>query len=221
MGMINNVTATTGTAAADANMKSSMGLGKDDFLKLFVAQLQNQDPLNPTSSDQLLSQMSSITLVEQSYNQNSNLTNVLAAQQNATAMSAAGLVGATIKANGNAISFDGTNATLMQINLGAAASSAKVVITDANGSTVATTTTGALSAGNQALSWDGKDSNGTTLPAGAYSFAVSATSANGTIVPVTTYTAGTVTGVSYSGSTPMLTIGAATVNLKDIITVGG
>ena len=221
MSMINNVTTTTGTAAEDANMKSTMGLSKDDFLKLFVAQLQNQDPLNPTSSDQLLSQMSSITLVEQSYNQNTNLTNVLAAQQNATAMSAVGLVGTNIKANGNALSFDGTNATNMQINLSTAASSAKVDILDANGKTVATTTTGALAAGNQTLSWDGADSSGNKLPAGAYSYAVSATSSTGRIVPVTTYTAGTVTGVSYSGSTPILTIGSAAVNLTDIISVGG
>ncbi len=221
MGMINSVTATTGTAAADANMKSTMGLNKDDFLNLFVAQLKNQDPLNPTNSDQLLSQLSSITQVEQSYNQNANLTALLTAQNNSAAMSAAGLIGATVQANGNAVSFDGSTPTTMQFNLSTAANSATVTIADSTGKTVATTTTGALAAGIQTLSWGGTDSSGNKLPAGTYTFSVNATTAGGSVVPSTTYTTGTVSGVSYSGATPTLTIGSATVNLADIIGVTG
>jgi len=221
MGMINSVTATTDTTAADANMKSTMGLGKDDFLKLFVAQLQNQDPLNPTSSDELLSQMSSITQVEQSYNTNTNLTNLLAAQNNSAAMSAAGFIGATIKANGNSVSFDGLTNASMLFNLGSAANSATVTIADANGNTVDTLTTGALSAGDQTLSWDGTDGNGTKLSAGTYTFTVNATTANGSIVSSTPYTSGQVTGVSYSGTSPTLMIGSASVNLADVIGVTG
>jgi len=221
MGMINSVTATTNTTAADASMKSSMGLGKDDFLKLFVAQLQNQDPLNPTSSDQLLSQMSSITQVEQSYNVNTNLTNLLAAQNNSAAMSAAGFIGGTIKANGNSVPFDGSTASTMLFNLESAANSATVTIADANGKTVDTLTTGALTAGDQTLSWNGTDSSGSKLPAGTYTFTVNATASDGRIVTSTPYTSGKVTGVSYSGTTPALTIGSATVNLADVIGVTG
>ena len=221
MGMINSVTATTDTTAADANMKSTMGLGKDDFLKLFVAQLQNQDPLNPTSSDQLLSQMSSITQVEQSYNTNTNLTNLLAAQNNSASMSAAGFIGATVKASGNSVSFDGSTASTMLFNLESAANSATVTISDANGKTVDTLTTGALTAGDQTLSWDGSNSTGTKVPAGTYTFTVNATTANGSIVSSTPYTSGKVTGVSYSGSSPVLMIGSATVNLADVTGVTG
>ncbi len=202
-------------------MKSTMGLGKDDFLKLFVAQLQNQDPLNPTSSDQLLSQMSSITQVEQSYNVNTNLTNLLAAQNNSASMSAAGFIGATIRANGSSISFDGTTNASMLFNLDSAANSATVTIADSNGNTVDTLTTGALAAGDQTLSWDGTDSNGTKLSAGMYTFTVNATTADGSIVSSTPYTSGKVTGVSYSGTSPTLMIGSAPVNLADVIGVTG
>jgi flagellar basal-body rod modification protein FlgD len=38
----------------------SMALNANDFIKMMVTQLQNQDPLQPTGSDQLLSQMSQI-----------------------------------------------------------------------------------------------------------------------------------------------------------------
>ncbi len=49
--MITNVTSTTDTAAADAAMKKSLGMNKDDFMKLFIAQLQYQDPLETSGPE--------------------------------------------------------------------------------------------------------------------------------------------------------------------------
>lgn len=49
-------------------------MGKDDFLKILVAQLQNQDPLEPMKPDQFLSQLSQLTQVEQLQNIASTLT---------------------------------------------------------------------------------------------------------------------------------------------------
>lgn len=43
---------------------SLYGLGKDDFLKLFLAQLQNQDPTNPVDDNQFLNQLSQLTMVD-------------------------------------------------------------------------------------------------------------------------------------------------------------
>jgi flagellar basal-body rod modification protein FlgD len=53
----------TGTAATTAKDKTSMG--KDDFLKLLVGQLKNQDPQNPTGSDDFMGQMAQFSRVEQ------------------------------------------------------------------------------------------------------------------------------------------------------------
>lgn len=221
MGMVSSATATTDTTVASAAMKKSMGLNKDDFLKLFVAQLQNQDPLNPTNSDQLLAQLSSLSTVEQAYNTNTNLQSLLTAQNNTAAMSAAGLIGANIKANGNAISFDGSTPATLQFNLDAAAGAGMITITDASGKPVGSTMIGPLAAGDQAVSWNGVDSNGKTLPAGTYRFSVDATKTDGTVVTATTYTTGKVNGVSYASGSPTLTIGSTAVNLSDVISVKG
>ena len=44
---------------------SKAGMGKDDFLKLLVGQLKNQDPQNPQGSDQFMGQMAQFSMVEQ------------------------------------------------------------------------------------------------------------------------------------------------------------
>jgi flagellar hook assembly protein FlgD len=59
------------------------------------------------------------------------------------------------------------------------------------------------------------------LPAGAYRFSVQATSASGASVAGSTYTTGRIDGVNISSGIPMLTIGATTVALTDVISVTG
>ena len=90
--MVNSVTSTTDTSAAAAAMKKSIGMNKDDFLKLFIEQLKYQDPLKPTDAEQMLSQLSQLTQVEQSYNTNTNLANLLTAQNNSNTMASVSFI---------------------------------------------------------------------------------------------------------------------------------
>ena len=75
--------------------KGSSGgeMGKDAFLKLFVAQLQHQDPMNPMNDSEFMGQMASFSTLEQ-------VSNLAAANQqmaaNQTATSAVGLIGRTV-----------------------------------------------------------------------------------------------------------------------------
>jgi flagellar basal-body rod modification protein FlgD len=218
--MVSTVTATTDTTAAAAAMKKSLGLNKDDFMKLFIAQLQYQDPLKPQDASAMLDQLSQISLVEQSYNTNTSLTNLLTAQNNSTIMNSVSFIGKSVKANGNAVSFDGASTASLQFNLSADATAAAITISDASGKTVRTGTLGDLAAGDSTITWDGRDNSGALLPAGAYSFAVKATSASGTALTATTYTTGRIDGVNLSGGAPQLTIGAASILLSDVLSMG-
>jgi flagellar basal-body rod modification protein FlgD len=75
--------------------KGSSGgdMGKDAFLKLFVAQLQHQDPMNPMNDSEFMGQMASFSTLEQ-------ITNLAAANDrvaaNLTSSSAIGLIGRTV-----------------------------------------------------------------------------------------------------------------------------
>jgi flagellar basal-body rod modification protein FlgD len=68
-------------------------LGKDDFMKLFVTQLQLQDPMSPMDNDQMVAQMSQLSTVEQLTNlaeTNGHMAESLAVSN------AVGLIGRTV-----------------------------------------------------------------------------------------------------------------------------
>lgn len=218
--MVSTVTAATDPTAAAASMKKSMGMNKDDFMKLFIAQLQYQDPLKPQDPSAMLDQLSQLSLVEQSYNSNTSLNKLLTAQNNSISLTAVSFIGKDVKANGNVATFDGSVPASLEFSLPSAASSAQVSIVDGSGHTVRSTALGSFKAGDNSVSWDGRDNSGVLLPAGAYKFAVTATSASGSAIDVTTYTTGKIDGVNLSGSIPQLTIGPTSIALGDVIRMG-
>lgn len=214
-------TSTATNAAAQAAMKKSMGMNKDDFMKLFIAQLQYQDPLKPQDPSAMLDQLSQLSLVEQSYNNNTALANLLTAQNNAANLSSVSFIGKEVKANGNSLLFDGSSPASLVFNQIVPTTSNEISITNAAGKVVRTLTTGSTAAGDTSLSWDGRDGNGVLLPAGNYSFSVKGKTVGGNDIAAATFTSGKISGITFASGTPMLTIGSITLPFADVISVKG
>jgi flagellar basal-body rod modification protein FlgD len=88
------LSSTTSTPTPTQLSRNTGGtLGKDDFLKLMVAQLQHQDPMNPMQDSDMMGQMASFSTLEQ-------ITNMAAANQtiasNLSSTGAIGLIGRTV-----------------------------------------------------------------------------------------------------------------------------
>jgi flagellar basal-body rod modification protein FlgD len=75
---VGNAAATLPSATDNASTPSAAPtLGYDEFLQLLLAQMKNQDPLNPTDSTQYVSQLASFSSVEQAVKQNAKLDQLL------------------------------------------------------------------------------------------------------------------------------------------------
>lgn len=90
MTSVGSATSTTSTASTTSTTAAATSVDYDTFLKLLVAQLQNQDPTNPMDSTEYLSQLASFSQVEQQITTNSKLDSILTASALQTADSAIG-----------------------------------------------------------------------------------------------------------------------------------
>ena len=92
---VDPTTGTTGNqapvAAVPTNPKAT--LDKDGFLKMFIAQLQHQDPSSPMDTNDSMAQMSSFSMVEQITNMASTNTKIAASLNTSSAV---GLIGRTV-----------------------------------------------------------------------------------------------------------------------------
>ena len=86
-------TAASAAGSASAASKAGGSMGKEEFLKLFVAQMKNQDPTNPMDSTQYMAQLAAFSQVEQSVQMNTKLDQML---QSSTLEQAASIIGRTV-----------------------------------------------------------------------------------------------------------------------------
>lgn len=217
--MTTAVTSTTSSTTSTTSTSSSSGLSADydTFLQLLCAQLENQNPLDPTDATQFTSQLVQYSTLEQQIKTNDKLDSVLSSLSANGIANGVGYLGHVVEAEGDSITVqsDGTVDASWGYDLGSAASSVTLTITDSSGKTV-WSGSGETGAGSHALDWDGTDSDGDAVAAGTYTLTVTALDSSGSKVDVATTIKGTVTAVDSSDGDTALELGGTTVSLSDI-----
>src|SRR5512145_1934158 len=147
------VSSVSNTAATDlaAQSGSSAG-GADRFLKLLVAQMQNQDPLNPMDNAQVTSQMAQINTVTGIEKLNTTFEGLTSQFVQMQALQGASLVGRDVIVPGNVLDID-EGVGQGGFELTSAADAVKVEILSASGQVVETMQLGAQSAGMHSFDW--------------------------------------------------------------------
>lgn len=144
------------TAGASTSALSGTNLGQQDFLKLMLAQLQNQDPLQPMENGEFLAQLAQFSTVGGIEQVNSTLTNFTDSMADFRMATASNLLGHQVLVPGDLARADAEGAVHGVVDLPDAATSVVVSYTDAtSGQLLHTDTLGAQQAGLMGFSWDG------------------------------------------------------------------
>jgi len=205
-----------GGASTASTTGASNQLGKDEFVRLLVAQLSNQDPTAPMESADFVAQLAQFANVELLQGVESRLDALVIAQASNNQLAAASLVGREVLYRTDRVDLGEDGATLVA-SLRGAASSVTVTITDEAGNTVRTLRLGAAGEGKLEIAWDGRDESGKLLPRGSYRVRVAAADASGASVPVDPFARGTARAISFDNGYPELLVGSARVKLSDIV----
>lgn len=189
----------------------------DNFLMLLVAQLKNQDPLEPLSTNEFTSQIVQFASVEQEIATNTNLEQMIALQRSNQTASAVGYLGKRIEAAGDTTMLANGHAE-WNYDLPDSASSVKLLVADASGNPVkrfeAPTNTGA----HQVI-WNGIDELGNIMPDGQYTLSVTALDSDGKKIATTTSVVGVVSGLETSGEEIMLHVGSIGIPIDEVIAI--
>lgn len=192
-------------------------VNKDEFLKMLVAQLEHQNPLDPQDGAAFVSQLAQFSTLEQSTQTNQTLSAIQSGQDSMSRAGLTSLVGRNVTATADKFAvIDGGGAPPnLTVNLSGAATKSQVIIRDAAGNAVRTLDLGARPAGNAQAVWP----PGTTLPPGNYTVEVSATNAAGAAVTGTSQLTGHVDALDFSSGSPRLRVGQVMLTPANVLSI--
>lgn len=200
----------TGTTTATGSTKTT-ALGREDFLKMLVAQLKNQDPLNPASGTDFAAQLAQFSSLEQLNNLSDGIKNLGLYQVNSGNLQAVSLIGKEVSTSGGgSFTVSGDTANL-QYRLPSDMADVLVSIFDSSGTLVDSIGAGSQKAGINSVSWLGPD--------GTYTYKVTMEDSDGNVSNGETLLTGQVTAVSFRDSSIYLTVEGQEVSFGDVLSV--
>ena len=175
---------------------------EDRFLTLLLAQMNNQDPLNPLENAEITTQLAQISTVSGIEGLNKTMSDLLEKIGGASPVDSASMIDRKVLVAGDSLTSTGGVDQKIQAGGELAASSTNVAVQifGKDGEAVREFALGPQAAGLVTFEWDGLDQDGDELPAGDYKFQVLGQT-EGQALVAAPMAASTVTGVTRSGET--------------------
>ncbi len=208
--------ATAGTTGSDK-------LGRDDFLKLLLVQLQMQNPLEPMDNEAMIAQLAQFSSLEQMESMNSALQqnlemDLLIGQLLNNTMSTT-LIGKGVRAGTQSFVLPKEEPVELGYRLVSDADAVSITVEDSTGLTVVSLDDLGNTEGDHVVSWDGRDDNGNRVAPGTYRFVVKATDSEGNPLGAEEMIVGVVEAVRYRDGNARLMIGETEVFMSDILEI--
>ncbi|WP_343639297.1 flagellar hook capping FlgD N-terminal domain-containing protein [Roseateles sp.] len=195
---LNVNSSTNKTSTSSAAQSSGAADTQDRFLKLLVAQMQNQDPMNPMDNAQVTTQLAQIQTVTGVGTLNNSIQSLSSQFQQMQALQSVSLVGRDVTVPGNKVTVADGKAT-MNFDLADAADTVKLEVLNGAGAVISTQDLGKMKGGSQSYTWDASKASETAN----LTFRVTATK-SGNAVTATTLMRDTVRAVNTTGATLQL-----------------
>lgn len=145
-----------------------------DFMKLMIAQMQNQNPLDPKDGSEFLSQLAQFSQVEGITKMNDEMSSLSTHLRSSQALQATALVGRQVRVDTHkGLLSEGGDITGMA-ELPASSSNMNMMVMNAGGTLVKQMDLGTHAGGDVPIRWDGNDQNGQRVGKGVYTIKVNA-----------------------------------------------
>jgi flagellar basal-body rod modification protein FlgD len=205
------------SSGATSSKKTSKNteLGRDQFLKLLITQLKNQDPLNPMESVEFTSQLAQFSSLEQLFSVGDSLQAIKTSLQLQEGDQMLQYIGKKVVSQGNTLTVQGGEAGPASFSLDDDAE-VSVSIYNSAGTLIRNLSMGWQKKGTCQVPWDGNDQAGKAVPDGDYSFRVEALDAGGGLVASQTFMTGEVTGVRHENGRSVLLLGNRQIQPENI-----
>lgn len=148
--------------------KDPSSLGQDDFMKLMLQQLKNQDPFKPTDNTEFISQMAQLTSVSGISEMNENLSALTSSMYGGQLLDASSLIGKEVLVGSDIVALPPEGEVSGQVTLPVSTRAVDVEILAPTGEVLGKVALGPQSSGPVSFSWDGRGLDGERLPMGNY-----------------------------------------------------
>lgn len=184
-----------GLAQKPANNAPKNEMGEDAFMKLLLAQLQNQDPMDPMDNGQFMSQLAQFEAVSGISELNTSFENFSTSFQSNQALQASSLVGRWVLVASPQATLWPDAGMVGGVSLPASSEQVLLSVKNSAGQTIHQIDLGAQSSGMVNFKWDGVGSDGQRVADGTYTIEALA-SINGEYESLQTYVASPVESVT-------------------------
>jgi flagellar basal-body rod modification protein FlgD len=205
-----------------ASRKTKEEMGKQDFLTLFTAQLQNQNPLDPVKNEAFVAQLAQFSQLEALTNMSTSMDKLIGTMAGERMLNSASLIGLKVAVPDALSRLEQGGSIEGKIDLPAGASGIKVNVFNQQGALIQELSAGPQPPGVASLEWNGTDAMGNPAPAGLYRLQATAV-VGGKTSNVSVNTMATVRSVSNNPSDGSVTLeieGGKTVSLSSVQRVG-
>jgi flagellar basal-body rod modification protein FlgD len=202
----------------DTSVEDKTSLSNDDFMTLLLVELQNQDPTEPTDTEQILTQTSELATLEATDNTNKALEDLAASLAASNDFSTISAIGKTADLGSNAIVLSEGETSSFEVYFPDDVDFGTVEILNSEGSIVSTMDVGSNPSGVYQFDWDGTDSAGNSLEGGVYYVTASYTNPEGENL-TTRLGAYPIESVRFEDGDTLVKVGSSYVPLENVVEV--